>query len=78
MPNPLFKLRQPRCTTGLGAGFVAMIFPEGTTRSRNQLPTRPPDVTVHGPREGDRHIFPGTTLENPPQNDAPLVNSPGK
>ncbi len=23
-------------------------------------------ITVHGPREGDRHIFPGTTLDNHP------------
>ncbi len=23
-------------------------------------------ITIHGPREGDRHIFPGTTLDNLP------------
>ncbi len=36
------------------------------------------DVTVHGPREGDRHIFPGTTLGNLPRARDTFLEFVGK
>ena len=35
-------------------------------------------VTVHGPREGDRHIFPGTTLGNHPTARDTFLEFAGK